>query len=57
MGWRSHQEQIAAGQGFAAILVERLALTPVGQKLADVGLFEGAGIVARMRPLFMVARR
>ena len=37
--------------------VERLALTPGGQKLANVGFFEGVWIVGQMRPLFMVAIR
>lgn len=32
-------------------------LAPGGQKLANVGLFEGVWIVGQMRPLFMVAIR
>ena len=37
--------------------MERLALAPGGQKLADVGLFEGVGNFGQMRPLFMAAIR
>ena len=56
IGWRSHQRpppirNYHRRAGNRSDLVERLALALGGPKLADVGLFEGVGIVGQMRPL------